>query len=165
MRGLDPVHNSSKKSFLIRPLLLFLFLLLASGQVSAVIAQELKLYADPSDKIQVKHGQRVYQRICSLCHGANLEGQPNWRIRKPDSKLPTPPHDETGHTWHHADKLLFGMIKQGIAPPYAPANYKSDIPAWGDTLKDEDIWAVLAYLKSRWPTETRKFQAEINQDP
>jgi len=59
---------------------------------------------------------------------------------------------------------LFGMIKQGMVPPYAPVNYKSDMPAWGETLKDDDIWAVLAYIKSRWPNEIRKTQEKIDQD-
>jgi mono/diheme cytochrome c family protein len=128
------------------------------------LAQQPELKADPDSEKQVQRGQLVYKRFCSLCHGVNLEGQPNWRTRKPDGKLPAPPHDETGHTWHHPDELLFGIVKHGLVPPYAPANYKSDMPAWGGTLKDEDIWAVLAYIKSRWPEETRKIQAEMNQD-
>jgi mono/diheme cytochrome c family protein len=120
--------------------------------------------ANPDDARQVERGQLVYQRFCALCHGAKLEGQPEWRTRKPDGKLPAPPHDETGHTWHHPDELLFGIIKHGLVPPYAPPNYKSDMPAWGGTLKDDDIWAVLAYIKSRWPEETRKIQADIDHD-
>jgi len=140
--------------------LLFLTTILPS---IPALAQQPGLKADPDNQKQVQRGQLVYKRFCSLCHGANLEGQPNWRKRKTDGKLPAPPHDETGHTWHHADELLFGIIKQGLVPPYAPGNYKSDMPAWGDTLKDDDIWAVLAYIKSHWPEETRKIQAEINQ--
>jgi len=139
------------------------FLLTASLTVNIAVAQELNLKANPADVKQVQRGQRVYQRFCSLCHGANLEGQANWRIRKADGKLPAPPHDETGHTWHHPDAVLFGITRQGLVPPYAPANYKSDMPAWGGSLKDQDIWAVLAYIKSRWPAETRKIQAQINQ--
>jgi len=120
--------------------------------------------ANPENTQQVKRGKMIYKRFCSLCHGNNLQGQPNWRIRKPNGKLPAPPHDETGHTWHHADDLLFGIIKFGLVPPYAPENYETDMPSWGNTLKDNDIWAVLAYIKSRWPIETRKIQADINKD-
>lgn len=75
-----------------------------------------------------------------------------------------PPHDETGHSWHHADDLLFGITKKGLVPPYAPPDYKSDMPAWEGTLDDNDIRAVIAYIKSRWPEETRKIQAEINNE-
>ncbi|HEC18362.1 MAG TPA: cytochrome c [Gammaproteobacteria bacterium] len=113
---------------------------------------------------QLARGEMVYQRFCSLCHGKNLEGQKNWRIRKADGRLPAPPHDETGHTWHHADELLFGIIKKGLVPPYAPPNYKSDMPAWEGTLSDDDIIAVIAYIKSRWPNEARKIQSEINDE-
>ena len=120
--------------------------------------------ANPNYIQQIKHGKLIYHRFCSLCHGTNLEGQPNWRTRKPNGRLPAPPHDETGHTWHHADDLLFGIVKFGMVPPYGPKNYESDMPAWGSTLKDTDIWAVLAYIKSRWPSETRKIQSEINNE-
>jgi len=121
-------------------------------------------FAIHAENDQLKRGEFIYKRFCSLCHGANLEGQENWRRRKPDGKLPAPPHDETGHTWHHADELLFGIIKQGMVPPYAPPNYKSDMSAWGDTLSDDDIRAVIAFIKSRWPEETRKIQADINNE-
>ncbi len=63
------------------------------------------------------------------------------------------------------DDLLFCITKQGLVSPYAPVNYKSDMPGWGDTFRDEDIWAVLAYIKSRWPAKTRKIQVKINQGP
>lgn len=129
-----------------------------------LMASELIFRANPDNQTQTKRGEFIYQRFCALCHGKKLEGQTNWRIRKADGKLPAPPHDETGHTWHHDDQLLFNIIKYGLVPPYGPKNYASDMPAWGETLKDEDIWAVLAYIKSRWPEETRKIQEEINQD-
>ncbi|MCY4361382.1 MAG: c-type cytochrome, partial [Gammaproteobacteria bacterium] len=46
----------------------------------------------------VSAGQTLYQEQCAACHGANLEGQPNWRSANDDGTLPAPPHDETGHT-------------------------------------------------------------------
>lgn len=112
----------------------------------------------------ITRGAVIYKRFCSLCHGKNLEGQPNWRERNAAGKMPAPPHDETGHTWHHPDHILFGIIKHGLVPPYAPRNYETDMPAWGSTLKDEDIRAVLAFLKSRWPERERRFQEKVTQD-
>lgn len=64
--------------------------------------------------------------------------------------MPAPPHDESGHTWHHPDQLLFAIVKGGLVPPYAPAAYESDMPAFAGKLSDEQIWAVLAYIKSHW---------------
>jgi len=127
-------------------------------------AAPYKAKADAHNPRQVQRGERVYQRFCSICHGRHLQGQPNWRKRKPNGKLPAPPHDESGHSWHHPDQVLFDMTKFGMVPPYAPENYRSDMPGWGETLKDEDIWAVIAFIKSRWPQQQRKFQAERNRE-
>ncbi len=57
--------------------------------------------------------------------------------------------------------MLFGIIKRGLVPPYAPADYVSDMPAFGSVLSDSEIAAVLAYVKSRWPEEQRAYQAEM----
>ncbi|MDH4274054.1 MAG: cytochrome c [Gammaproteobacteria bacterium] len=111
---------------------------------------------------QLQRGKRVYAVFCAQCHGKKLEGQPNWRQRKPNGRLPAPPHDASGHTWHHSDSDLFAMTKNGMVPPLAPAGYESDMPAWKDTLKDDDIWAVVAYIKSLWPEEQRNYQKEIS---
>lgn len=119
---------------------------------------------ESAPETKLERGKLVYNRFCSLCHGKDLQGQANWRKRKPDGKLPAPPHDENGHTWHHADELLFGIIKFGLVPPYAPPKYKTDMPAWADTLSDDDIHTVIAYIKSRWPEETKKIQADINRE-
>ena len=119
--------------------------------------------ADPTNSKQVERGQKIYMRFCSLCHGRKLEGQPEWHKPKPDGKMPAPPHDETGHTWHHADIVLFNITKYGLVPPHAPEGYQSDMPAWGETLKDEDIWAVLAFIKSLWPKENLEFQENVNK--
>src|SRR6266849_4398174 len=105
---------------------------------------------DPRNAVQVEHGRAVYANYCASCHGAQLQGQADWRIRLPNGRLPAPPHDESGHTWHHPDEVLFGIAKRGLAPPYAPTEYQSDMPAFGGKLSDEEIWAVLAYIKNRW---------------
>jgi mono/diheme cytochrome c family protein len=117
---------------------------------------------DPADAAQVARGLAVYDEHCASCHGAQLEGQPDWRERLPTGRLPAPPHDATGHTWHHPDALLFGMTKHGLGP-YAPEGYESDMPAFDGVLSDADIAAVLAYIKSAWPPEIRAQQDRINR--
>jgi mono/diheme cytochrome c family protein len=64
--------------------------------------------------------------------------------------MPAPPHDESGHTWHHPPQVLFGITKFGFVPPFAPAGYESDMPAFAGTLSDDEIRAVLAYIESHW---------------
>lgn len=118
--------------------------------------------ADPRDSAKVALGAKVYAQHCAACHGARLEGQPNWRGRGPDGRLPAPPHDESGHTWHHPDRMLFAITKSGLVPPYAPKGYESDMPAFGGKLSDEEIWTVLAYIKSHWKSrEVLETRAEM----
>jgi mono/diheme cytochrome c family protein len=98
-------------------------------------------------------GDRLYAQHCASCHGANLEGQPDWRSRLPNGRMPAPPHDESGHTWHHPDEVLFGVTKHGLVPPYAPPGYESDMPGFAGTLSDDEIRAVLAYIASHWKSK------------
>ena len=107
-------------------------------------------------------GQQVYADYCASCHGANLEGQPNWRQRLPNGRVPAPPHDETGHTWHHSDETLFKMTKVGIET-LAPEGYESDMPAFENVLSNDEISAVIAYIKRRWPPITQARQETINK--
>ena len=118
--------------------------------------------ADWADGAQVAQGRAVYAAQCAACHGADLEGQPNWRQRQPNGRLPAPPHDTSGHTWHHPDRVLFEITRDGIAA-HAPAGYESDMPAFSQTLSDGEIWAVLAYIKSTWPADIRERQDRMSQ--
>ena len=102
------------------------------------------------DPAQLALGKKLYLQHCAACHGAQLQGQPDWQKRLPNGKLPAPPHDETSHTWHHPDDVLLGITKYGMVPPYAPPGYPSDMPAFRELLSDEEIRAVLAYVKSHW---------------
>lgn len=117
--------------------------------------------ADPSDGSQVALGERVYREHCAACHGVDLEGQPDWQGRRPDGRLPAPPHDESGHTWHHADEVLFRITRDGVSA--IVPGYESDMPAYAGTLTDEEIWAILAFIKSRWPPHIQAIQDDIDR--
>lgn len=117
--------------------------------------------ADPRDPARLALGQKVYVAHCASCHGVQLEGQPNWTKRLPNGRLPAPPHDDSGHTWHHTDDVLFAITKNGVVPPYAPAGYESDMPAFGSKLEDDEIWAVLAFIKSHWTPHVLPARAEM----
>jgi mono/diheme cytochrome c family protein len=118
--------------------------------------------ANAGDATRVALGARVYAQQCASCHGARLEGQANWRGRLPNGRLPAPPHDETGHSWHHPDRVLFAITKNGLVPPYAPQDYASDMPAFAGKLTDEEIWTALAFIKSRWTSrEVREARAQM----
>lgn len=106
---------------------------------------------------EASEGRALYLANCASCHGANLEGQPDWMKRLPSGRLPAPPHDETGHTWHHSDKQLFTIVKYGMGA--ISPGYESDMPAFEGVLGDAQITAVLDYIKSTWPERARNYQA------
>ena len=108
-------------------------------------------------------GKAIYEQYCASCHGRNLEGHPDWRTRLPTGRMSAPPHDDSGHTWHHADEILFGITKYGVSPRYAPPGYESDMPAFAASLSDPQIRDVLAYIKSRWSPRAREAQAQIDR--
>jgi len=119
-------------------------------------------FIDPADQTLVIQGKAIYANNCAACHGESLQGQPNWRDRMPNGRLPAPPHDKTGHTWHHPDAMLVDMVKNGLVPgKTAPPGYVSDMPAYGAALSDEEIIAVIAYIKSTWPAKVLEAQKEV----
>jgi mono/diheme cytochrome c family protein len=117
--------------------------------------------ADKPDAAHIAAGAKVYAQNCAACHGAKLEGQPAWQRKLPNGRFPAPPHDDAGHTWHHPDDVLFGIIKRGLVPPYAPAGYESDMPAYAGKLSDDEIRAVLAYIASHWSADVLKVREEM----
>jgi mono/diheme cytochrome c family protein len=102
---------------------------------------------------QLERGATLYATYCAQCHGANLAGTPNWKERLADGSLPPPPHDNSGHTWHHSDKVLLEIIRDGGNPAS-----NSTMPAFGDKLSDEDMKAILDFFKSTWGKKEREYQ-------
>ena len=123
-----------------------------TGLAGTVSAQDARLAS----------GKALYQENCASCHGSNLEGQADWKIRLPNGRLPAPPHDESGHTWHHPDRVLVDIVNRGTAA-IVGGGYESDMPGFGDVLSDEEVIAILDYIKSTWPARAHDAQAKITQ--
>lgn len=100
----------------------------------------------------VSQGRKFYSQKCASCHGAELEGVSNWKISQPDGRLLPPPHDGSGHTWHHPDALLIRIISEGGQPE------NGNMPAFGEIMSEDEIIAVLAYIKTSWGMDEREFQ-------
>lgn len=115
----------------------------------------------PIEGSDLGRGERLYAENCASCHGARLQGMPNWRQPGPDGVLPAPPHDETGHTWHHGDGLLLDYAKSGGQAALAAlgvTGVKSGMPAFEGVLSDPEIRDILAWIKSTWPEDVRQAQ-------
>ena len=124
--------------------------------------RDLEIALTPTDNAVVAIGRSIYAEHCASCHGANLEGQPNWRQRDGEGYLPAPPHDASGHTWHHADKQLFELTKYGLGAVLGDKSFKTRMPVYKDILSDVDVIAVLSYIKSRWPKEIQQRHDKLN---
>ena len=116
---------------------------------------------NPDNYDIVELGKTVYVQNCASCHGVKLEGQKDWMSRLPDGLMPAPPHDETGHTWHHSDKYLFMITKYGIEDIIGQ-KYPNNMPAYKNILSDKEITSVLSYIKSTWPNKFKKIHDQIN---
>lgn len=132
---------------------------LAQNGEQSEAAEELTFIGAPFSADQIALGKGIYAESCASCHGESLEGQADWRRRLETGRMPAPPHDESGHTWHHSDQELFTITKLGVGA--VVAGYESDMPAFEGILSDDEIAAVLAFIKSTWPERQRAFHAEV----
>ena len=117
--------------------------------------------APGDDPGAVDRGEAIYTAHCARCHGRQLEGQPDWQSPRADGKMPAPPHNSDGHTWHHDTATLVGITKHGLVPPWAPPGYRSDMAAFAGVLSDEEIRAVLSFIASTWNDEAKSWQRQI----
>lgn len=136
--------------------------LIAAGAVGWLMSTADVRTETLPETFDIAQGEDLYGEYCAVCHGANLEGQPDWRSPGADGILPAPPHDETGHTWHHPDGVLFDYTKLGGTAALARQGIEleSGMPGFGDQLSDAEIWNIIAYIKSTWPDRQRNVQAE-----
>ncbi len=103
---------------------------------------------------QINLGKSLYVTHCASCHGDNLQGQPNWITKKDkDGHNLSPPLNGTGHTWHHSQEQLFNIIRYGFK--IYNENYDGKMQG-NEKLNDNDIWSILAYMKSVWPESIQR---------
>lgn len=143
---------------------LLITMLLVAGDAGANAGIDgVQTALQPDDFTITQNGRTIYQAQCAVCHGAELQGQTeDWQKPDASGRLPAPPHDKTGHTWHHSDDLLFEITKYGPAAAAELPEYQSNMPAYEKILNDDEIIAVLSYIKSTWPKKEREWQDNLN---
>lgn len=99
---------------------------------------------------QAQRGAALYNQNCQSCHGDASSGQ--GRIEG------APIHGPGGHTWHHADGQLAGIILGRLDYP------GRRMPSFAATLTEDDVDDILAYFKTLWTQENRDFQAEVSRN-
>ena len=96
-----------------------------------------------SDKLP---SQALYEANCQSCHGGAMGGV--------ISEIP-PKHNSNGHTWHHPDQQLIGIILDG----YIVSQDRGEMPAFREKLTDAEVSQILDYVKAWWTEDQRSYQA------
>jgi mono/diheme cytochrome c family protein len=104
------------------------------------------------DVVDIQKGRALYDQYCAECHGANIEGADDWKQPLADGSFPAPPHDDSGHTWHHPDFLLVDLIESG------GGLYDGAMPAFKDVLTKTEIEYIITFFKSEWGQEALEYQ-------
>ena len=118
--------------------------------VLALMVAACSVGTDPSlDEELIEQGKAVYERDCKVCHGDARTGA--------GATENSPPHGRTGHTWHHADGHLKAII-------LGTMEYEGKtMPSFEGKITDEELDAVLEYIKAGWDGEQRAWQAEASR--
>jgi mono/diheme cytochrome c family protein len=133
----------------------------AAGAVATTASPPASHFADADDAALVTRGHVVYRNFCSMCHGRHMEGQALWQADDADRWRRAPALAKSGHAWRRSDEDLFHITKFGRYASIS-ATAPSAMPGFARDLTDDDILAVVAAIKSRWPTPLRVIQASLN---
>lgn len=135
-----------------RALLVALFLSIVAASLFACSSAGPTTEAEPvqtssrQSEDEPRSGRQIFAATCAACHGADGEGVKNWMVRDEDGRLPPPPLNGEGHTWHHSDGVLYGIVSEGGLG----LGFGSNMPAFQDELTREEIITVLEYVKTLW---------------
>ena len=125
----------------------------------ALLAAAIAVFSMAAHAGSAELGRNVYAKHCASCHGVRAEGAPNWEQPDAQGELPAPPHDAEGHTWKHSDAMLYRIVMQGWRDPFNKTK-RLTMPGFSGILSPDEVRAVIAYLKTLWTPEQRRFQAE-----
>lgn len=120
--------------------------------MTAVMSQSVRARApqaappDLASAAVIRKGARHYQENCVVCHGA--PGKEMGDIGK--GLTPRPPDlAESAKNWTAGE--LYWIVKHGIR--------MTGMPAWGASHKDEDLWAIAAFLVRMPDVSASEYQA------
>lgn len=102
------------------------------------------------DRAAVSRGAVIYKLSCARCHGDHADGKgpdalpgiPSKSFHTPAKRFAVWLHRGAPHAW-------FRKIHDGAGPRVSyPDGENTAMPAFADTLSNEQIWLVVTYLQS-----------------
>lgn len=131
-------------------------MIIITALLSGCTTTGYKPTAVPAEELAL--GKKVYEQRCASCHGITGEGQyPSVQTQSTSAVLGAPPHNATGHSWLHSDAHLLLVIRKGFSATGFPA-----MPAFGNELSENEMQAVINYIKTWWQPEQLAAQATTN---
>jgi mono/diheme cytochrome c family protein len=124
---------------------------LAESAVDASVARHASPEPNPLPVTDdnLKTGAEIYRAECARCHG-----QAKGRNSAFGASFYPPVPQLPGHSTDHSEAELFWIVKHGIR--------NTSMPAWGKTLSDNDIWAVVSLVK-RFDSLPPSVMAELSK--
>lgn len=111
-----------------------------AARLSVAVAAALTSGIVLGDESDAVHGAELYRTLCTQCHGVTGDGR---GINTRDMAVLPRDHTDTGEMSARTDADLFKAIQGGGKA----VNKSVLMPAWGGNLSDEDIDALVAYLR------------------
>ncbi|MDH5559262.1 MAG: c-type cytochrome [Deltaproteobacteria bacterium] len=137
---------------------LIVFLVVIAGTITYQYNQSKKPILGESTTQKIKQGERLFVEHCGLCHGDEAQGEDPFKPKgglKDDGSFLAPALNGKGHGWHHSDKILFEVVKEGSIAEESPMR------EFKGKLSDDEIKSTIHYFKSLWPPEIKaKHQRE-----
>jgi thiosulfate dehydrogenase len=111
----------------------------AGTSLNATIAREAPRTANPValTDANLAEGAKLFGRHCAICHGTAAGGASASPVAK--GEYPAPPQLGGEGVEDDAEGVTYWKIKHGIR--------LTGMPAWKDTLNDQQIWTLALFLK------------------
>jgi mono/diheme cytochrome c family protein len=149
------MHSLSRCVVSIAAITASFFLITYSGAATPIFTSRLVQFAFPawageqqSKTSELERGANLYAISCQPCHGDRYG---KGRIGSAD------PHNEKGHTWHHPNAQLKDWTLNG------KPGFHQDMPAFNESLEEQDVESILDFIKTWWTTMQREMQADISR--
>jgi len=112
---------------------------------------ELQNFQPPTGGVNLERGKTVYENVCALCHNTDGSGKPGQ----------APPF--VGSEWVLGSPARVVRIPLvGLTGPVKVKDqeWNLSMPAMGAALSDEDLAAVLSYMRQSWGNKAAAIMPE-----